>query len=383
MPNNYKSRGSSSLPYYKNSPTGFHYKLVKRIALTVLISGLCTAKPLDSVDPFNTYQFNRNNYFQNNGVVDQSPWFEWWYYKIVIPETQKSFYFVYGVVNPWDVKGSMAGTRSFVGMGDFSRNQTIEQRFDIKEFKASYKATQIKVANSNFATDRVLVGSISNEKSDSGNWNIRIERKWNFNATGWATGKNLTKIEWYPAQADARCSGEVTLNGEKTVFENAPCYQDRNWGSQFPDWWAWIVSNNFEYSPNTTLAIGGGRTTLNETGNKVTAFAIGFKHNGVEYAWRPNDGDLINYDVNFGKWEIVGTNKDNRIKISAYAPPEKFMDLQFMSPTGRIFHDYEALQGDVKVELYEKSGGIEPYWRLKAEFISHQAGIEYGSYNQQ
>jgi tocopherol cyclase len=336
----------------------------------------------DKTDPHNTYQFNRKNYFEKNGKINQSPWFEWWYYKVVLPEKQKAFYFVYGVVNPWDKKNDLAGTRAYVEIGSFSDNLIMNQIYHPKNFSASYATTHVQVGADNFATQNSLVGSITNAKGESSSWSISVNRKWTFNATGWATGKNLTQIEWYPAQADARCSGEIILNGKKEVFESAPCYQDRNWGTHFPDWWAWVVSNEFENSPGTTLAIGGGKTTINETGNKVEAFAIGFRYKNQDFAWRPNSGDLILFQVNFGKWEITGINDKYRIKISAYAPREKFMDLQFVTPGGRVFHDYEALHGEVKVELYENIGTLVPIWRLIESFISHHAGLEYGSFDE-
>jgi tocopherol cyclase len=357
-------------------------KFFIRSLLVIFISLLSFASVTDIVDPFNTYQFNRINYEQNTGLVSHSPWFEWWYYKVVIPEKQKAYYFVYGVVNPWDKQNTMAGTSTYVDMGSFSDKLIIKKQFKLNEFKAAYDTTYVQVASDNIATQRSLKGTLINDKGESTAWNIAINKKWGFNATSWATGKNITKIEWYPAQADALCSGEIIVNGETEIFKNAPCYQDRNWGSELPDWWAWVVSNHFENSPDTSLVVGGGRPTINKTGKKVDAFSIGFKHAGKEYSWRPIDGDLISFDIQFGKWEILGTNKNYQIKITASAPRDKFMDLQFMSPEGRIFHDYEALQGDLKVQLYKKGDASNPFWQLNGEFNSHQAGLEYGSFNE-
>jgi|GEM_PF-515538 len=338
-------------------------------------------------DPFNTYQFNRTNYLRRNGKEDDQPWFEWWYYKVVLPEKNKSYYFVYGVVNPWDRSQipQYSTTRAYVSMGDFSSAKLIEQQFKANEFNASYHSTEIQVGAShskilNQATDKRLIGSIESTTGDTSQWNISIERKWTFNATGSATGKNLTSIEWYPAQADARCSGEVIVNGQVEVFENAPCYQDRNWGSQFPEWWAWVVSNHFENSPDTTLVIGGGKPTLFNFYKDLQGVTIGFKYQGKEYNWLPYDVPFIKFNINYGHWEIEADKPNVRIKISARAPKEKFMDLQFVTPQGPTFHDYEALQGDLDVELYERKTPIEP-WHLKAHLQSHHAGLEFGSYH--
>jgi hypothetical protein len=360
---------------------------VKRIfnsicfSLTALITILTqvTFGLTSKVDPFNSYQFNRVNYFFKNGKTDETPWFEWWYYKVVLPEKNKSYYFVYGVVNPWDVEVSNEASRAYVGMGAFAKNTTLEEQFRVNDFEAAYEDTYVRVGAKNIATATKIVGSINDLKGGSSNWNIAVEKKWAFNATGWVTGKNISNIEWYPAQADARCSGEVTVNGELESFKNVPCYQDRNWGELFPQWWAWVVSNHFEDSPNTTLAIGGGKPTLLNHVRDIESVVIGLNYQGQEYSWRPHDGDWINFQINFGRWEIDATNKKYRIKVSAKAPREKFMDLQFVTPQGPIFHDYETLQGSLKVQLFERAkNGFD--WKLKADLTSQQAGLEFGSY---
>jgi tocopherol cyclase len=335
---------------------------------------------IQTSDPFNTYQFNRKNHFKKNYKINRTPWFEWWYYKVVLPEKNKSFYFVYGVVNPWDVTATNEASRSYVGMGAFAQNTTLEQQFRVSDFEASYNTTFVRVGSASQATDTQLVGNIIDPKGGTSRWNISVQKKWAFNATGWMTGKNISKIEWYPAQADARCSGEVIVNDVRESFTDAPCYQDRNWGSLFPKWWAWVVSNHFEEDPETTLAIGGGKPSVVDSHFKIQGVAIGLKHKGHEYSWRPHYGDRVKFQINYGNWEIDAINKKFRIKVSARAPYEKFMDLQFMTPQGLIFHDYETLQGHLRVQLFERSkSGFA--WNLMEDLNSKQAGLEYGSYD--
>jgi hypothetical protein len=64
--------------------------------------------------------------------------------------------------------------------------------------------------------------------------------------------------------------------------------------------------------------------------------------------------------------------------ISAFAPPASFLDLPFISPTGAVFHDYEALLGSVTVSLYQWQKGD---WQLMTTLESDEAGIEWGSPN--
>lgn len=341
-------------------------------------ASLAPIRALSEPDPFNTYQYNRQNYLQKNGQIDTSPWFEWWYYKVVLPEKNKSFYFVYGVVNPWDLTETHSSSRSYVGMGAFANNLTLEQNFRVHDFSASYTSTEVHVGD-NQATDTFIRGKILSNKGHEAYWKMSIAKQWAFDATVGATGKNITNIEWYPAQADARCSGEIVVDGILELFENAPCYQDRNWGSLFPDWWAWIVSNHFENSPGTSLVIGGGKPTFVDRYKGVEGVIVGLKHKDKEYSWRPYKREPVRFNISMGTWEIDAINKNHRIQISASAPREKFMDLQFTTPQGEVFHDYEALQGDLRLRLYERSG-IQ--WKLIEDLISHQAGLEYGSYKE-
>ncbi|MBT3980799.1 MAG: hypothetical protein HOE90_05550 [Bacteriovoracaceae bacterium] len=331
-----------------------------------------------SVDIHNTYKWNRKNVNKNNGKVDRDPWYEWWYYKVVDPKTSKSFFFVYGIVNPWDDAGTMKGTRSYVGMGDFKNKLNLEEHFPISNFSSSYDKTFVAI-DSNMATDKKIYGSIIDKSGKIAKWDVDVTKKWSFNATGWATGKMITNIEWYPAQADALCNGTITVGAEVTKLTDAPCYQDRNWGHSFPKWWTWIVSNHFEGHSETALAIGGGKPQFFGKVEPIEGVAIGLKHKGVEYHFRPNDLDLVRVNIKFGKWEVLGLNRKYKIEIVASAPKDQFMDLEFVTPEGKVFHDYETLTGEIKVKLYKRPRYLIGKWELIDTLTTKYGGIEYGS----
>lgn len=324
-------------------------------------------------DPWNSYRWNRKNELAGNGQIDKSPWYEWWYYKLVIPETGESYFFVYGVVNPWDKGETSKGTRSYVGMGDFAKKLQVEEKFHVQEFQASYQETLVTI-NNNRATDKKFTGSIIDELGHSFAWDINITKRWSYNAEGWMMGTMITDIEWYPAQASASCSGSIFNQGAEVTFADVPCYQDRNWGKSFPDWWTWIVSNHFEGHPGTALAMGGGKPRVRGSRTPIASVSIGMTHQGQVYSFRPVDLQLVRTDVTFGRWKILAMDSKYKIEIEASAPKEKFMDLQFVTPSGEVFHDYETLTGKVTVKLYERRG-----MKLLADLVSHYAGIEFGS----
>lgn len=336
-----------------------------KIILFILFYLLTVATAHSEVDPFNIYQWTQNR----NG-----PWFEWWYYKVVLPETGESFFFVYGVVNPWDNKKTMLGTRSYVSVGDFSAKTMLETKFPVSEFSASYDQTLVTVAG-NTATDQNFAGELVDTNGDISNWDVSIQKEWSYNSTGWATGKGITNIEWYPAQASAKCSGTIVSHNKIHQFTDAPCYQDRNWGNAFPLWWTWIVSNQFKENSESVLAVGGGRPKYLNTKFPLEGVTVGLRHKGKEYHFRPNDFDHITQKINFGTWEISAENNFNKVTVSASAPKEQFMDLPFVTPEGKVFHDFETLTGHVEVKIYDRHLFK---WKLVDTLTSEFAGIEYG-----
>ena len=352
---------------------------MKRISILLLVLVSITAYA--EVDQFNTYRYNRKNVLRENGEADMRPWFEWWYYKIVIPNTGENYFFCYGVVNPWDTDNTMRGTRSVVAIGDFNRKFIIEKHLPVNDFEASYSETYVAIRD-NVATEKRIIGDVEKDGVRY-KWDINYNKRWTYNPVGWLLGYGVTNIEWYVAQADARCTGTVERNGEPTTFENVPCYQDRNWGRSFPAWWTWIVSNHFKGHPDTTISIGGGWPKVLNRLTSVKGVSIGLNHKGKEYLWRPNYFARVKMDVNFGKWEVEATNGTHKIEVSAWAPREEFMDLEFMTPDGEIFHDYETLTGTMTVKLYKRIrvGVFEREWKLIDILESDFAGIEYGSPN--
>lgn len=353
--------------------------MIKTFAVVGLL--FCfAAGTVSGEDLFNTYQWNRPNFEANNGRIDRGDWYEWWYYKVVLPEQEQAFYFIYGVVNPWDRQQQRETSRSYVAFGSFNDDVSVEMTFPVDQFESRYDETRVHVAG-NVATDTSIRGAIAADGHEV-SWDLQLENDWRFNAMGWLMPiREITDIFWYPAQADARMSGIVELDGKTIKLDRAAAYQDRNWGRSFPIYWAWLVSNHFQDHPQTVLAAGGGKPKILGRFPVVEGLSIGLKHAGKEFIFRPMDGDFVDTNIRFGKWEATAINqKGDKIEISAFAPKEKFMVLKFLTPQGKVFYDYEALQGKIEINLYRrKKWWFIPYWSLVAELSTEAGGIEFGS----
>lgn len=347
--------------------------------LFILVAGAQFASAAENFDAYNSFLWNRSNASARNGEVDADAWYEWWYFKAVDPETREAFFFTYGVVNPWDAQRVNPASGGILQFGSFSDGRVHVQKFPVQDFTAAYNRTYVRLGDSE-ATDKTLKGHLQAEGGLQIDWDLKISQDWNFNAMGWGLHtKELSGIYWYPAQAAATMSGVIHYGSKTYQLKNAPAYQDRNWGRNFPRWWSWITSNHFVNSPGTAFAAGGGNPVILEKFNFFSGLCLGLRHQGKEYVFRTTDGDSVKSDIHWGRWEIKAQNfKGERIEISAYAPPKDFLVLPFQTPQGQTFYDYEALLGTARIKLYEWSF-FKAEWELIADLETHEAGIEWGS----
>jgi hypothetical protein len=346
----------------------------------VLFFALSTAAPRASAsehNTYNTYRFNRANYDMGLPVEDRGNWYEWWYYK-VITDDGTPFFWIYGVINPWDHEHSNPATRAYVTMGNFATKEIIEKPLSLNNFEAAYNRTLVKVGDT-VATDKNLSGHLQDKDGGEVSWNLQLEKEWGWNAMGWGLPfNNLLDISWFPAQASARMSGSIDYKGKHYDLKNRPAYQDRNWGRGFPNWWFWLVSNEFVEDTSAVLACGGGLPKF--LGQEVMpSLNCSLKVGTEEYAFRSTDLNEYSYDISFGRWDLWLKSLTKKIHVYATAPKHKFMDLQFLSPEGTVFHDYETLTGDMTVDFY--SFGLFTGWHLDKHLTTNRSGIEYGSEN--
>lgn len=327
-----------------------------------------------SSDPFNALIWDKNY---------KGSWYEWWYFKLYDQKSETPFFFLYGVTNPWDYESKNKVSRSFVSFGNFKEKWWVEKNFPVSQFKASKKVMDVQVSSVNGVIERSafghIIGEYNGQKHDI-KWDLKITPDWKFNAMGWTMDVSWSSnIFWYPAQASMFVSGIIEADGKTYVLENAPGYQDRNWGKSFPQWWAWIVSNQFKNSPGTVLAGGGGLPDV-VTKFKIPIFVLGLRHQGKEYSFRLNDGDLVRMKIAFGHWWVSAISKNGyRVDIEGRASEDKFMDLVFVTPQGEKFHDLETLEGNIVVKLYKLKLNK---WALQADLESNNAGLEFGSFQE-
>lgn len=321
----------------------------------------------EEIDPYNSYQWHGRK---------GEDWYEWWYFKLIDPKTKTPFYFVYGVVNPWDISQKKESSRAMVSIGDFSNHTMMTQNFSPKSFSASRERPLVSIGEYNLATDQKIEGFIF-QNGYYARWNLKIKKIRGWQAMGWGMPLKVFNIWWYPAQMDATFSGTIEMNGKVYEIEDADGYQDRNWGTSFPKWWYWMVSNSFVENENSSLASGGGSAATQYGLPLPTAVLIGLYHEDKMYSFRSSDiGNYIDYDIKMGSWNITAIQPNYKIELQASCDLDELMDLEFITPGGQVFHDYETLTGTLSVKLYERSFFR---WKEIASLSSiDTAGLELG-----
>lgn len=330
----------------------------------------------NDVDPYNTYQWNRLN--RNNGKVDRGPWYEWWYYKLVDPKTNRSFFFCYGIVNPWDRENKTGNARAFVNFGDSQQKLILTSHVPVTEFQSSYDYPFTRVG-SYIATDRMIAAAFE-DQGHTVSWAFSIDKKRDWEAMGWGLRfPKLFNIYWHPAQMDARFSGVITINGKPYFIQNAEGYQDKNWGHAFPKWWFWMAVNAFDHHPDSVFVAGGGDARTQHGLPLPTALLLSLYHDGKLYEFRSSEPQYrFDWKITMGRWQITATNFNYHLKVTAEADPNQMMDLQFQTPDGKIFHDYETLHGAIRVELFERKPFTLNWEKIADLSTQNKAGLELG-----
>ena len=354
-------------------------KLIGLIAFLVfslgLVSSVSGAVPTGDLVRANAVLWNPG---------DHQDWYEWWYYKIRDPKTNEDFYFCYGLVNPGGDPKGQRPSFAYVNAGRFSDHTLIEQKWTPQEFQQNDSTHRVTIGPGNVLGLESIQGDIVGTKGERVRWDLQLKTDWSFDAMGWARRvPELFNIYWYPLQASTLMTGWIEFKGQRYEVSETQGYHDRNWGRGFPKWWAWIASNEFEGSPGTVLASGGGRPRLLNLASPLQGYTLGLRHRGHDYVFRPTDGDRLKMDIHFGQWSVEATNRRNeKVVLKAFAAKSEFLVIPFVSPRGPVFKDYEALRGHSTVEVYTRARP-QAAWVLVDRLQSEHTGIEYGSFDDQ
>ncbi len=320
-------------------------------------------------------------------VVDESlnayhweggePFYEGWYFKVSAPDIERSFVFIYGVLNPG---GTSPHSQGFVvvAMNGEDVAGSIYERFDADAFRSSRETFDVSVGPRNRARgdgDMLhLEGSVSGG-GGSASWEIdlSIEAR-GTHELGILKLVPSLQTDWFVHAMDARATGWVRWDGQDFELDDALGYQEKNWGRAFPTRWYWMQANHFDDPGACCLSVAGGALPVGPI--LAEGWGIGFRYRGELYTFnKPMEFASVAHRIEPGSWEVSARKSRHRIVISGSCDPEDMLNLPNPTEDGMKYLTWETVAGRIRVRLFEK---VKRQWVLMVDTESDYAGLEVG-----
>jgi len=309
------------------------------------------------------------NRYHWNGTED--PFFEGWYYKLTEPGTGESFFFIYGVQNPATPAQATSGGFVYVEHSDG------DYEFDLLplgEFQASKKVCNVTIGESH-ATETHIDGAVG-PGSHVITWDLDIDilSEWG-NTMGILTNKPLIPVNWYVNALSSRISGTIVWRGKEYVIEDAPGYNDHNWGPIFPASWLWSQANGFD-DPDEALAFAGGPVPLGAV--TPDGYMLVYRVQGKMFEFRTQDVTAL-FDVAqshaTGQVKVTATKGNDRVVYTVDTKPADQRVVLAPTTQGMVPGGFETFEGVFTVDLYIKQASG---WTLLRHAVSDIGVMEFG-----
>lgn len=182
---------------------------------------------------------------------------EWWYFNFFDAVQDIQIIFTYSIVDP----GNRSGLgQAIVGAVAYTPQDIVNEMdiFSTDRFFASYDQADVQIESNAIQvidsdTYRIL-GSVGDGRLS---WDLIYVRQ----ADSWFGGNRedvglfpWEQMSWLIYMPGAYVSGEVHVDGQSYILNNAPGYHDHNWGEWIPSNALWNWGQYFE--PGLALEIG-------------------------------------------------------------------------------------------------------------------------------
>ena len=353
--------------------------------------------------------------------------FEGWYYRITLPQTNISFAFIFSIEDPfegsnlslschqimgpndeylvqadpdhtkfWALQGQQA--LGCVFEGDSSQAGLDSDDFDTK-VKSGFQMLPNRLQGKLVGHDGSL-GGVYAGQGVSGtceyDFDITPIAGWGDttlgqkSTAGWLASYAVFEPHWQVTMADARVTGSVTWKGDTYTFEDVPFYAEKNWGGAFPIKWYWCQCNSFDGftdKHNTLSVTAGGGTRKIPLGQTESLGMVSVHYNGTFYEATPWLGDMEWNISPWGYWNMTGRCTGGarpfevRLEATCDAPGVKLR-----APTekdGMAYFCRDSFLGDVTLSLWELEWNAEINAHVRGKCVidgatSKQAAVELG-----
>jgi len=270
----------------------------------------------------------------------QSPFFEGWYVRLILPSSGESFAFMYSIENPAGNGGHYSGGAvQILGPGESATapDQLIWRTFpSVKSFWASPSQFALghwgKYAGNGPARPLpsqeffaiVPEGYQINQNQHQGQitdgdrrcrWQFTVEPSITWGnpqripraTAGWLSFLPLFDPGWQILLAQGRGQGWLEWQDKRYEFDQALVYAEKNWGCSFPSRWFWLQTNHFPDHPSLSVTAAAGERLV--LGRPEEVGLIGVHHQGSFYEFAPGHSTIITWDVaRWGHWRLQASN---------------------------------------------------------------------------
>jgi hypothetical protein len=265
-------------------------------------------------------------------------YFEGWYYKFV--SSEHAFAVIPGV--SW----APSDPHSFIQTIDGKSGRATYERYDIRAFDYDKRRFEIRVGESEFALDRMLV------RTDAINAEIQFH-----DVAGWPSSLlSPGTMGWYSFVPFMECKhGILVMDGVATGTINGTSdlsgrvYVEKDYGRSFPQGWVWAQSNTFA---EEAMSVSCSVAKVPFLGGAFTGFLIGFLLDGQLFRFTTYTGAHMERLVaSEDEAEIVVRNRFQQLRLVCHrAHGSKLAAPAAGEMLGRI---EESLASRIDVEFSE------------------------------
>ncbi len=344
----------------------------------------------------------------------QSPFFEGWYVRLLLPEKRQSFAFMYSIENPAGDRPYQGGaiqilgtTVKQAGVGEVCYVDQLACRTfpDVKSFWAAPQAFGLgqwgKVQALDSAPLRrprplttaefwqhIARGYQIHQHQHLGcivfpgqqapcRWQFTIQpqngwgdqRRSSRATAGWRSFLPLFDPGWQVLLAKGSATGFIEWQGDRLEFNHALVYAEKNWGTSFPRYWFWCQANHFLGEPSLSVTAAGGERLVWEQAESVAL--VGIHYNDQFYEFNTLDHRLTWQIPCWGDWQLSGHN-DRYWMILHGTTDDPGMWVYTPTAQGLQFNCRDTTRGQLTLQLGKQGH------RAFVTATTETAGLEVG-----
>ena len=329
-----------------------------------------------------------------NGVHDLTDGkvFEGWYYRISDPEREASWVIITAF---W--RDEAGAERAFVELIEGSSGASYQRVFEgpaqgvdlarISEQRGEF-AFWVGEEDSLYLSADLISGRFRSDVGELVDIELKVEgcAYWGDPRTtsdrwtmGWVTELPGPPLKWHVHHLKGRASGELSVNGVVTRFDQLPVHQEKNWGRAFPSKWVWFQSNSFDGRPDVAIAGAGG--PIFAINGSPEGYMLGLRWRERFFSWRTQDGHVfkdvafvVDHDQGLARWTMRVEGWLFRADVTITAPVNGLIPIYVPGEGGLKLEAVEHLSAELELELYERAapGGddVEDWWWRKLDTVT-------------